>query len=1267
MKNFIKTIIACFVLIGTSYGQSNFCATATPIALTAGSACVNGTTLGATSANFLYGGCNATSVNEVWYTYTATGANNDFTINSLGLTNCEIVIYSGGCPAQVGGGTLEICNASVGVNAVNASWGFAPGTQIWIGVMSNSGIEGNFQLCIDSYASNPVGGNFCSIAIPICAIGTTTTVDMSVMGSTGTFPSCFWAAVNRDVWFTFTCTVSGTIEWTATPQNANELDWAMYNTTLGCPGSLVACNYSYDLANGSPIGMNDGISCVACPTDVAVGACGEYCGEYFVTAGQTYSIMVDIFSGTIGDLDFGFTNGTTAQIAPVADFTVSPSVVCGPDMSVTITDNSIGNPPSWTFGNGNTSIGSNPAPEFYNTPGTYAITATVSDPQCASTYTQFIQLLAPLSGGSLEIDETCPLACNGSSVADFIAGGDGVYSYEWFDNLMNPIGQNSSGATGLCAGNYTLQVSSSTCPNYDIPVTINSFALLDDPSFTMTSSCDGGVSNVSGASGGTFTFNTPPGDAAVLDPNTGSITSGTPGATYDVLYTTSGTCPSNSIQTVTALLFDDPSFNLTSTCDGGTAVITGTGGGTFTFNTPPGDAAIVNPTTGEVTGGTSGSTYDVLYTTNGSCSASANLNVTAILSDDPTFAMTATCDGGIAVVSGTAGGTFLFNTPPGDGAVIDPVTGEITSGTSGTQYDVLYTTNGVCWLTSTQLVTVTSQDDPAFALTPTCDGATAIVSGLSGGTFTFTNAPTDGAVIDPFTGEITGGTPSGSYDVTYTTNGTCFNSLDLTIVALPFDDASFSITPTCDGGISNVSGASGGTFTFNTPPGDAAVLDSNTGIITSGTSGATYDVLYTTSGTCPTNSIQTVTALLVDDPSFNLTSTCDGGTAVITGTGGGTFTFNTPPGDAAIVNPTTGEVTGGTSGFSYDVLYTTNGSCPASANLNVTAILSDDPTFAMTANCDGGIAVVSGTAGGTFLFNTPPGDGAVIDPVTGEITNGTSGTQYDVLYTTNGVCWLTSTQLVTVTSQDDPAFALTPTCDGATAIVSGLSGGTFTFTNVPTDGAVIDPFTGEITGGTPGTIYDVMYTTTGVCPSNLVQQVTAYSLPFAPNAGTDITYCSSDFFDDMTANGGAGIFKWYDESGSLMGVGSLMQPYDLVGVNSYYVSETMNGCEGPLSIVVITVEECDILIPTAFTPAGYPNSVWEILNLDNVYPNNVVQIYNRWGSLIYESEPGKYDLNPWDGTYKGELQPVSSYYYIIEFNDKNNESAKGTVTLILNN
>ena len=40
-------------------------------------------------------------------------------------------------------------------------------------------------------------------------------------------------------------------------------------------------------------------------------------------------------------------------------------------------------------------------------------------------------------------------------------------------------------------------------------------------------------------------------------------------------------------------------------------------------------------------------------------------------------------------------------------------------------------------------------DDSSFELTPTCDGATATVLGVGGGTFSFDQAPTDGAVIDP--------------------------------------------------------------------------------------------------------------------------------------------------------------------------------------------------------------------------------------------------------------------------------------------------------------------------------------------------------------------------------------------------------------------------------------------------------------------------------------------------------------------------------------
>ncbi len=58
----------------------------------------------------------------------------------------------------------------------------------------------------------------------------------------------------------------------------------------------------------------------------------------------------------------------------------------------------------------------------------------------------------------------------------------------------------------------------------------------------------------------------------------------------------------------------DPSFNLSVSCGGGVATVTGTTGGSFAFNPAPGDGAQVNATTGTVSNGTAGTTYFVEYT-----------------------------------------------------------------------------------------------------------------------------------------------------------------------------------------------------------------------------------------------------------------------------------------------------------------------------------------------------------------------------------------------------------------------------------------------------------------------------------------------------------------------------------------------------------------------------------------------------------------------------------------------------------------------------
>ena len=178
------------------------------------------------------------------------------------------------------------------------------------------------------------------------------------------------------------------------------------------------------------------------------------------------------------------------------------------------------------------------------------------------------------------------------------------------------------------------------------------------------------------------------------------------------------------------------------------------------------------------------------------------------------------------------------------------------------------------------------------------------------------------------------------------------------------------------------------------------------------------------------------------------------------------------------------------------------------------------------------------------------------------------------------------------------------------------------------------------------------------------------AIPNAPTTSSDEVYCSSITPADLTASGSGGVFTWYDDVNTVIGTGSTFTPFSTVGITNYFVLETSAfGCVGPLSMVMITINDCELVIPTAITPGLSPNEVWEIINLDSAYPDNIITIYNRWGNLIFEkaSDPNNpYSLNPWDGTSNGEPLPVASYYYIILFNDGSGDAETGTVTIIKN-
>ena len=85
-----------------------------------------------------------------------------------------------------------------------------------------------------------------------------------------------------------------------------------------------------------------------------------------------------------------------------------------------------------------------------------------------------------------------------------------------------------------------------------------------------------------------------------------------------------------------------------------------------------------------------------------------------------------------------------------------------------------------------------------------------------------------------------------------------------------------------------------------------------------------------------------------------------------------------------------------------------------------------------------------------------------------------------------------------------------------------------------------------------------------------------------------------------------------------------------------------------------------VKVPNAFSPNGDGiNDTWIIENLVD-YPGAKVEVYNRYGQIIYNS--AGYSI-PWDGTVKGKPLPVATYYYIIKL-ENGFDPLTGSITII---
>ncbi len=148
------------------------------------------------------------------------------------------------------------------------------------------------------------------------------------------------------------------------------------------------------------------------------------------------------------------------------------------------------------------------------------------------------------------------------------------------------------------------------------------------------------------------------------------------------------------------------------------------------------------------------------------------------------------------------------------------------------------------------------------------------------------------------------------------------------------------------------------------------------------------------------------------------------------------------------------------------------------------------------------------------------------------------------------------------------------------------------------------------------------------------------------------------------ADGGGETVYWYKSlNGSPVHIGDTLVT-TIETNSSYYLQTIAAPCASAFNHVVILAEECEEPeVSNVFSPNGDGiNDGWGIEIMGATCYE--VEIYNRWGLLIYTLESnGQY----WDGTIEksGMEAPDGTYYYILNYCDHRNVpySQRGYITL----
>lgn len=185
------------------------------------------------------------------------------------------------------------------------------------------------------------------------------------------------------------------------------------------------------------------------------------------------------------------------------------------------------------------------------------------------------------------------------------------------------------------------------------------------------------------------------------------------------------------------------------------------------------------------------------------------------------------------------------------------------------------------------------------------------------------------------------------------------------------------------------------------------------------------------------------------------------------------------------------------------------------------------------------------------------------------------------------------------------------------------------------------------------------------CKIDTLLNVKVFSMPeveikFEPDTGTYIKYPIVTFSFDNKSIDSIQIIEWfwnfgdttYSTDAAPEKVFDMVRSYDI-----WLRYTTDNECVDSVKIS-FEVKDVKLTIPNIFTPNGdFINEFFQVTDLDK-FISNEIQIFNRWGKKVYETENYRGDWN-------GENLPDGVYFYVIKAQGYfGREIFKGSITIL---